>query len=98
VVYLEWHRPVVTIGRHGEIGRSYGRGPFLVTTKYKNGSEAERIYDKQGLRSYTLYQPSDTAVTRYVRPDASHDPSVLSICDLPTRTPRLAGPKGPLPG
>jgi hypothetical protein len=102
VVFLKVYRR--RIGRHGEVIRSWadiGEGFILrrvfTITKYKNGNEAEEIYDDRGLCSRTSFKLNETAVTRYVRIEAPDDPNAPEISDVPKRTPRLAGPKGHLP-
>jgi hypothetical protein len=96
VVYLKRH--IVVIGNYGEVIREYGTrsGLVFITIKHKTGAQSERIYDRLGLRSVTWSRPNEIGVVRFVRPDLR--PIVYDTPDIPKRTPRLAGPKGHIPG
>jgi hypothetical protein len=94
---MKKHKPISSSGRHGEVIRGYGRGPFFVTITYKSGTTVEEIYDERGLRSRTSCRSGESAAVRYVRMAAS-DGEVHPVSDRPKRTSRLAGPKGPIPG
>jgi hypothetical protein len=56
------------------------------------------IHDERGLLSWTSYEPNEpTSASRYVRGKGWDDPKDVPGPNIPKKTPRLAGPIGPLP-
>lgn len=97
------HKAYVSSDSRGAVTRAYcdaARAIFFTITRYPRGVYVERIADRCGLRSLTTYFPEEPTPTRYVRavyPDDYPD-DAPGLPDTYGKLPRLAGPKGSIPG